>query len=521
MRFSHHTIAASFWVFSGVLAGRVSGFVREILIASRFGASETADILITSLIIPIALTGLLMGGALSKVLIPEFQFRHAASQKKLFRTANWKIGLGFAFFTLLLSFQASWIAALFNPQLSDGALTTTAELLRWTLWALPLSALAGITTARLQALHHFAIPALGPLLYNLALISVLLYGLIKPELSAHTLLFWLAVAAVAGGLLRYGSQLLTLWLLPSPAPPTQPPAPSSAPSTRSLPPIHHRYAQALLSASILLLLPLIARFYAGMEGTGSYALFHYALRLIELPAGLFLTLLPISLFPSLSERFADSGKQDTAISLARNAMLMTGALGILFGTLLFLSPEPFVAVIYGYGAMDAEALHQTAYFTRWMALALPAWGLLSLTESLFLARRDTQTPFRLGISVLVLLLLCGKPLYLWFGLEGMLTGFVLTYWILLAAHLHFLRRHGLEWPTLLPIRALLRLLLRVLPVMLIACWAAEILPSLYLRVACLLTGTGLAIVLALTGLREGQSILHSFYTAWKTRFTRS
>ena len=57
----------------GILLGRVTGFLREIGIASVFGISTEADITILMLTIPDVLVNLLVAGGLSAALIPEFR----------------------------------------------------------------------------------------------------------------------------------------------------------------------------------------------------------------------------------------------------------------------------------------------------------------------------------------------------------------------------------------------------------------------------------------------------------------
>lgn len=66
-------ISNALWISLGVFLGRVAGFVREILIAGQFGVSLEADIAVVLLTAPDVLTNLLMGGALSAVLIPRFK----------------------------------------------------------------------------------------------------------------------------------------------------------------------------------------------------------------------------------------------------------------------------------------------------------------------------------------------------------------------------------------------------------------------------------------------------------------
>jgi len=66
-------MSAGLLVSGGILLGRLTGFLREVAVASRFGVSRDADIILFSLTLPDFLINLLMGGALAAALIPEFK----------------------------------------------------------------------------------------------------------------------------------------------------------------------------------------------------------------------------------------------------------------------------------------------------------------------------------------------------------------------------------------------------------------------------------------------------------------
>ena len=57
----------------GIIVGRLAGLAREVSIATRFGTGETADVVVLMLAVPDFLVNILVGGALSAALIPEFK----------------------------------------------------------------------------------------------------------------------------------------------------------------------------------------------------------------------------------------------------------------------------------------------------------------------------------------------------------------------------------------------------------------------------------------------------------------
>jgi len=47
-----HLVSAGLLVSGGILLGRLTGFLREVVVASKFGVSQDADIVLFSLILP-------------------------------------------------------------------------------------------------------------------------------------------------------------------------------------------------------------------------------------------------------------------------------------------------------------------------------------------------------------------------------------------------------------------------------------------------------------------------------------
>jgi len=69
----------------GLLLGRLSGFVRESIVATTYGTSSQADIVVLMLTVPDLLVNILVGGAMGAVLIPEFNSSSGNAKKLLFQ----------------------------------------------------------------------------------------------------------------------------------------------------------------------------------------------------------------------------------------------------------------------------------------------------------------------------------------------------------------------------------------------------------------------------------------------------
>ena len=68
-------LLSSLAVNVGVLLGRLAGFAREALVASSFGSTAEADVVVLMLTVPDLLINLLVGGGLTATLVPRFTQR--------------------------------------------------------------------------------------------------------------------------------------------------------------------------------------------------------------------------------------------------------------------------------------------------------------------------------------------------------------------------------------------------------------------------------------------------------------
>ena len=153
---------SSFVVTFGLLLGRIFGFLREIIIASKFGISSESDIATILLTIPDFLVGLIAGGALSAVLIPEFQ------KINIFRTkinflikSSFFLVVSLSLICFILDIFSLNLVFVLAPGLEDKSLFTANKYFSLVIWSVPVSALVGITTAYLHSKDNFFIASLS------------------------------------------------------------------------------------------------------------------------------------------------------------------------------------------------------------------------------------------------------------------------------------------------------------------------------------------------------------------------
>lgn len=420
-------LTAGLLVSGGLFLGRITGFVREVTIASAFGTTEEADIVIFTLTLPDFMINILMGGALAAALIPELKKLDPPGAHQLFLQSSLVAGLGFSVLVGILMVFPEYLVLLFAPGFSEKAVGLSSQLIRYSLWVVPLTALSGVTTAYLQAENRFGIAALGTLIFNSTLVIAFLLFI-----NDSSEIFFLGWAVILAGLIRWISQWIASMQIK--------PQDSTSPGWRIDKPLLVRYLQALGSGSLLLVMPIIARTLASMEGTGSFATINYLTKLVELPMGICLGVFAVVLFPTLSGLFSD-GKNEEGLEIARIGVmaLFITSYSIVLVAIWF--SEDLTRIVYEWGKMGDGSLAQIAGLLQIGILALPAQGLSALMTSVSNAKKDTKLPLVSSLIGVMIFVPFAWMMSQVSNLEGIVWALVIVYWLVLGIQIYLLQKH--------------------------------------------------------------------------------
>lgn len=376
-----------------LLAGRLAGLLRELLLAATFGLSAEADAAVLMLSIPDLFVNLLAAGGLSAALVPRMSTLEAGRAARLLRHATLAALAAFGVLGLLLACWPRLLFELLAPGLvlPFGGASATAMALGV---AVPLTAAAGVAGAYLNAQGKFFVTGCGTLLFNAAVLLALLLAQ-----GGGDALLLLACGIAAGAAVRWGAQLATM------------PAPAWRCDARG--PVHdralvHAFLTAAASSALLLLAPLIVRAMASTLGAGAIASFNYAQKLIELPVAILITSVSTVALTRLSALHGSGAAPAMQRALAadtRYAVLIgtaVAALGILFA-------DAVVAVLFGRGQMAPADLARVALLTRIALLGVPFVALSSMAAAGINARQQSPRLVRPTVTALAALPLLAAP----------------------------------------------------------------------------------------------------------------
>lgn len=390
------------------LASRITGLVRELLMASTFGASALTDAFNVAFRIPNLLRRLFAEGAFSQAFVPVLAGVRAqegdeatrALVNQIATVLAWALVLtsvvGVALSPVLVWAMASGLKQ--SPQGFEAAVLMT----RWMFPYILFMSLVALSAGILNTWKRFAVPAATPVLLNLAMIVAAWQGAPWFRSMGIEPIYAMAAGVMLGGALQLGVQvpaLRRIGMLPRVG--WRWSAFKNAwahPGTRRVTTL---MLPALLGVSVAQVSLLINTQIASHLATGSVSWLSYADRLMEFPTAMLGVALGVVLLPQLAAaRASDDGERYSA--LLDWGLRLVVLLAVPCAVALLTFAKPLVAVLYHYGAFTERDVAQTT--TALMGYGAGLLGLVAIKVLApgFYARQDIRTPVKIAIVVLLL-----------------------------------------------------------------------------------------------------------------------
>jgi putative peptidoglycan lipid II flippase len=389
------------------LASRLTGLVRELLMAAMFGASAMTDAFNVAFRIPNLLRRLFAEGAFSQAFVPVL----AASKEQNGATATGllvnKVATVLAWALLATSIvgvaAAPWLVYAMasglqhNPQAFDAASFMTRLMFPY----IACMSLVALAAGVLNTWKKFAVPAATPVLLNLCMIGAA--WLLAPWFKTRGIepIYAMAVGVMAGGLLQLAVQILALralGMLPRISLKwVDVKAAWRDPGTQN---ILRLMLPALLGVSVAQVSLLINTQIASHLAIGSVSWLTYADRLMEFPTAMLGVALGVVLMPQLAAAKAAGNDQKYSDMIDWGLRLVV-LLAVPSAVALLFFAQPLVAVLYHYGAFKDADVPQVANALMGYGFGLIGLVAIKVLAPAYYAKQDIKTPVKIAIVVLV------------------------------------------------------------------------------------------------------------------------
>jgi putative peptidoglycan lipid II flippase len=373
---------------------RVLGLVRTMVIAGQFGTGAEMDAYQAAFRLPDILFQLAAGGALASAFIPTFTGYLARSD----RAGAWRLASNVVNLLMVILTLAAALAALIAPWLVDwviapafdaetAALTT--RLMRVMLTSSVIFGVSGVIMGTLNAHQHFLLPAVAPMLYNLAIIAGALF--LAPSLGV----MGLAVGVVAGsalhllvqlpGLIHFGARYTPRLTVRDPG----------------VSQVARLMGPRVLGLAVVQINFLVNTNLASRLGEGAVSALNFAWLLMLLPQGVFALAVATAAFPTFAEQVARGHQAAMRATLAATlravfALSLPAAVG------LAVLRGPLVALLFERGAFGETSTDLVAWALMFYALGLVSHAGIEIVARAFYAMHDTKTPLLIGGGAMLL-----------------------------------------------------------------------------------------------------------------------
>jgi putative peptidoglycan lipid II flippase len=381
---------------AATLTSRLLGMVREMVYARFMGDGWVAGAFQLAFTIPNLFRRLLGEGALTAAFIPVFKEKEkTAGEREMWRAANAVIsGLIIAASVIIAIVLLGLSLALAVHQF-EAKTELMLRLLRVMFPYMLLVCLAAAFMGMLNARGHFFIPAMGATMLNVVMIASVLWLAPYMGQELDEKIFALAIGVLAAGVAQAAFQLPTLWRDGFRYRWVSPWRDETvARVVRQM--IPGAIGVAAFQLNVTLVLGIA--FWVNPQIVAS---FNYAVRLMELPQGMFGISLATYLLPTLSSLATEKNFTEYRATL-RHGLGTLIFLNLIAAILLVVLAEPIVRLLFERGQFTADSTGRAAFALVCLAPGLVAFSTVNVLARAFFALGDTQTPMKISIACLVL-----------------------------------------------------------------------------------------------------------------------
>ncbi len=421
------------------IISRVLGLVREAVIARQFGTSPRYDAYVVAFGVPDTLFLLIIGGAVGSAFIPVFTaLERKGKSREAWNLASTLINASVVLISLagiILGFIApSLVSLIIAPGLPADRQALVVDLTRILLLSPLFMGLGGWAQGILNARNRFALSALAPVFYNIAIIGGALF--LVPFFDIYGLAWGVVIGAMlhfavqVPGLVRVGMRYSTRINVRD----------EGVGEVGRL--ILPRFVgQAAFQANII-----AVRAIGSFLPAGRISAINYSYQLMMLPYGVFALSLATVTFPTLAAQYAEGNLDGLRSTLARGVkvllfLILPSAVG------LFMLREEIVTTLFRLGAFKEKDTQLVVAGLGYFALGLAAYAVVELLTRGFYALHDTATPVIVSVTTVIVNIGLSIVLVQWvkwgfWGHEGLALSLALTttlemvlMWILLGKKL--------------------------------------------------------------------------------------
>jgi len=377
------------------LISRISGYLRDILIAIFLGAGPIADAFFVAFRIPNTFRRLFSEGTFNAAFIPSYSSELNKSNKnaKLFANNIFNI----LFLSLLaIVFVIEIFMPLFVKLIAPGftenseKLETAINLTRITFPFLLFVSLSSFFSAILNSHNKFAAASATPIILNIILILVLLFG----KFLADKLVYYISYAVTFAGLIQLIFLIFFVrkYFIPKIS--------FNFKNNKKIKLFFKKLFPSIFSSGVTQINILVGTIIASFQAN-AVSYLYYADRIYQINLAIAGIAIGTVLLPSLS-KYIESKNTNKIEFIQNKSLEYCLFLSLPAAAALLVASEEITSALFGYGSFDKNSVMNSAHALFYFALGLPAFALIKVFSSFLFARHNTKIPFHFSILSVLL-----------------------------------------------------------------------------------------------------------------------
>ncbi len=377
------------------IISRLLGYLRDILIAIFLGTSFFADAFFVAFRIPNTFRRLFAEGTFNAAFVPSYTSELEKGKSKSNKFANEIFNLLFlGLLTLVL------VAEIFMPAVvsfiapgfveNSKKIELVIDLTRITFPFLMFVSLSSFFAAILNSHNKFAAASAAPIILNLVLIGVLIFG----KYLDDQIIFYLSFGVSISGLL----QLFFLFKFVKKFYSIKFNFTLRVNSKVKF--FFKKLLPSIFSSGVTQVNILVGTIIASFQAS-AVSYLYYADRIYQINLAIAGIAIGVVVLPQLS-KYIYLKKKSKILLIQNKALELSMFLSLPASVALFIGSEEIISALFGYGSFSKEAVFNSGKALYYFGLGLPAFALIKVFSTFFFANNDTKTPFYISFISVIL-----------------------------------------------------------------------------------------------------------------------
>ncbi|HOJ88107.1 MAG TPA: murein biosynthesis integral membrane protein MurJ [Pseudothermotoga sp.] len=377
------------------MISRVTGLLRDVLLAHKFGAGIEFDAYVVAISFPFLLRRAFAEGAMTSAFVPLYNEKNKSNE--FASSVITVLGVVTVSLTLLIEIFPQIVPMLLSSGAGEQTKRLTISLARISMPFVVFIFLWAVLYAIQNSHNIFFIPAVSPTLMNVGVILGTLFAnvfdtrIVGPTVGFTLGGFFMFVCLVPGAR-RVGFKY--------------------KPSFEGIQEFLKLFFPALLAMTVSEFNVLIDVNVASLLGPGNVSAMQYANRFYQLPFGVFGVAMATVVLPMMvneSEQFEKHLFDSVKLSLFLTIPSMMG---------LMILSERLIALVYQHGAFTHQDTITTSTVLFYYSIGLPLYSIMAVLSRACHAKKDMRTPFKATLISFVVNAILDFALGLSLGVAG-------------------------------------------------------------------------------------------------------